>query len=194
MKKIGRLKIFYVLLRSKLRNVFGTAFLVNLSAWAVCQLNVMNSKPLTSLKIIDVDLPLVIWLVDDDPISSVMFRMESQRTGLGLQTADFVEPQSALAALRSMSEVGRFNALPCCIFLDLHMPGMTGWQFIEEMRKVSLPRGIAVFVVSSTEDQEDYARAASTPEVVSLMPKPLTAEKIKTALQTLDPAACEQTF
>lgn len=154
----------------------------------------MSLKPHVSPSTKKLDLPLVVWLVDDDPISSVMFRMESQRTGLGLQTADFIEPKAALAALRAMSEAGRFNALPCCIFLDVHMPGMTGWQYLEEMRKISLPRGVAVFVVSSTEDEDDFARAAAAPEVVSLMPKPLTAEKIKSALLSLDAEACVQTF
>jgi CheY-like chemotaxis protein len=140
------------------------------------------------------DLPLVVWLVDDDPVASVLFRMESQRTGMGLQTADFMEPRTALASLRAMCEAKRYNALPCCIFLDLHMPGMTGWEFIEGMRTLDLPRGVFVFVVSSTDDEADFARAKSTPEVVSLMPKPLTAEKIKSSLSAIDLARCDQTF
>lgn len=49
---------------------------------------------------------------------------------------------------------------PCVVLLDLHMPGMTGWTFLDRMRIEPHLHGVAVIIVSGDGNQAGAAKAA----------------------------------
>lgn len=71
--------------------------------------------------------------------------------------------------------------LPDYIFLDVRMPEMDGFQFLEELN--NLPKEplkyICVFMLSSSLDQKDIVRSQQFPMVKSFLSKPLDIQTIK---------------
>ena len=47
------------------------------------------------------------------------------------------------------------KSLPDIILLDINMPIMNGWQFLDEIIKINIPKELKIFIVSSSENPED---------------------------------------
>jgi CheY-like chemotaxis protein len=71
--------------------------------------------------------------------------------------------------------------LPDIIFLDLHMPIMGGWEFLNEFMKIrnNFEKKISVYVVSSSIDPQDLERAKSFEMVTDYLIKPIALKKFE---------------
>jgi CheY-like chemotaxis protein len=71
--------------------------------------------------------------------------------------------------------------LPDVILLDIYMPDLDGWGFLEEFAKVRdlLPKSIVIYIISSSGHLKDINRAKSVPDVRAYIQKPLTKEKLR---------------
>ena len=123
-----------------------------------------------------------VLLIDDD--MSVNFI--NQRI---LQLSDAVENivvhQSATEGLAYLSDLkGQEKVIPDVIFLDLNMPVMDGWQFLECY--IDLPSMIIdktkLFILSTSKNPDDRTRANSIPVVSDYITKPLSVAKIESIL------------
>lgn len=85
---------------------------------------------------------------------------------------------SASAALSYLK--AHCDELPELIFLDLHMPGMDGFQFLKEYKNLpcSIKKKSIVMLTSSVMEQ-DKKHALSNEYVVSFISKPLNSENLK---------------
>ncbi len=75
--------------------------------------------------------------------------------------------------------------LPEVVFLDLNMPVMDGWGFLDELTKLDLPKKIAVYVVSSSIDIRDEQKSKEYDMVVDFISKPLTTQKLRQLLDEI---------
>ncbi|HLK35929.1 MAG TPA: response regulator [Polyangiaceae bacterium] len=82
----------------------------------------------------------------------------------GYDAVPAVDGQAALEALERID-------LPCMVLLDLLMPGMNGWDFIEKMRAHSTYAKVPVIVHSS-------APAAAPQGATGVLTKPLDLERL----------------
>jgi CheY-like chemotaxis protein len=71
--------------------------------------------------------------------------------------------------------------IPDVILLDLNMPVVDGWDFLEKFDaiKPSLVKEIRIFIVSSSVDEKDISRSQSYVSVKGFISKPLTPEIIR---------------
>ena len=71
--------------------------------------------------------------------------------------------------------------LPDYILLDINMPIMNGWEFLDEYKRLNIdPAGKSkIFIISSSVFSNDINKARSYPLVKSFISKPLSVEKIK---------------
>lgn len=90
-----------------------------------------------------------------------------------LETLVWNNGKQALDGLMELSKNG--VALPEVIFLDLTMPIMDGWDFLESFRETDLPgkEEIKIYVLSSSINPTDKERALSHKEVSDFISKPL---------------------
>ena len=67
------------------------------------------------------------------------------------------------------------NLLPDVIFLDINMPVMNGWQFLEQFKEVqpSFNKEIVIYSVSSSFDDRDINRSKEYTEVTDYIIKPV---------------------
>ncbi|MDQ7918564.1 response regulator [Mesonia sp. MT50] len=69
------------------------------------------------------------------------------------------------------------------ILLDLSMPVMDGWQFLDEFTKVKIEKKITIYIVSSSIDPMDYERAKSYNDIQNYIIKPVQTEDLKSILK-----------
>ena len=120
-----------------------------------------------------------VLVVDDDPVFKLIARKLFERKG-DLFKVEFAE--NGLEAIAFLNEVLNkgLDRMPDIILLDIEMPIMNGWGFMEEFVKIPKTQrmNIDVYTVSSSIAQEDKNKTASYPEIKAYITKPLTTEII----------------
>lgn len=120
-----------------------------------------------------------VWLVDDDPVTNMInTKIISMHTNFKVQA--FVNAKEALMmCTRWIAEAPEF--FPDIIFLDINMPIMDGWEFLEEFEKYPphVLKTCSVYLLTSSIDADDIAKFKTYKSVVDLISKPLTASRIQ---------------
>jgi CheY-like chemotaxis protein len=114
-------------------------------------------------------------VIDDDPLYNFGIKKLFEFTKFSESSLFFQNGHEAIEAL-SLVENDQF---PEVILLDINMPIMNGWQFLEEYQKRNLKRETKIYVVSSSINQEEIDRANAYSFVDGYVFKPLTLEKVK---------------
>ena len=78
------------------------------------------------------------------------------------------------------------SALPDIIFLDISMPIMDGWEFLEEYEQIEaqFEKKIKLYMFSSSISPHDMERAKQFSAVLDFIIKPLSKEKITELLNS----------
>tara|TARA_R110002111_G_scaffold55243_3_gene94979 strand:- start:863 stop:1180 length:318 start_codon:yes stop_codon:yes gene_type:complete len=78
--------------------------------------------------------------------------------------------------------------LPDVIFLDIDMPIMDGFQFMEEYVRIKpkLGKKITIYMVSSSVDPVDIDRAKKISEITDYIVKPITHDQLTGIIRELD--------
>ena len=118
-------------------------------------------------------------LIDDDDIFNLLNGKVIENSDMGSEIAVFTTAQSALEDLRSrLSDPSR---LPEFLLVDIRMPGMDGFGFLEAFHQ--LPgtewQRINIFMLTSSLDERDQDKAQRYPQVKGFFSKPLTQETLE---------------
>ncbi|WP_057936504.1 response regulator [Algoriphagus resistens] len=113
---------------------------------------------------------LTIVLIDDDPIS--IFITEKLISRNVKEPCQFYKYLSAKAALQEI-----YSIKPNYLFLDLNMPDMTGWDFLDCFNTDK--NEAQIYILSSSVDERDISKASSYSIVKDYLSKPLIKKYIK---------------
>ncbi|WBL23447.1 response regulator [Zunongwangia sp. HRR-M8] len=108
-----------------------------------------------------------IILVDDQPIANFITKKLLENAGYIDNIKDFTDGTIAL------EEVKRHNN--SIILLDLNMPKMSGWEFMDAMQNLGLNNKI--IILSSSTSEIDIAKAKEYSFVMDYVVKPLSKSK-----------------
>lgn len=114
-----------------------------------------------------------VMLVDDNELDNFINKKLIENENFAGQ---IIVCPSAAAALESLKKSAAEGAiLPSIIFLDIMMPGMDGFGFLEEFNKLddAIKKSIRVIMLSTSESFKDLNRANQNPYVAKFLNKPL---------------------
>lgn len=136
----------------------------------------------------------IVFLIDDDNIYQFTARKILESTGLAKQIQSFYNGREAIKYLQNKDNCKPEN-LPDVIFLDINMPVMNGWEFLEEYHTFcgGLPKPIIVYVVSSSIDSYDIKKSKEYKVVTDYIVKPITRIKYQELIESLSPERVECT-
>ena len=123
-----------------------------------------------------------ILLVDDDSATNFLHKRIIERTNCTKDIKTFQTAQKALDYLTGKKN-GK-NPKPDLIFLDINMPGLNGWDFLEAY--LALPKGqiwnIIIVMLTTSMNPDDRTRARQYP-IQGYRNKPLTNEMLEEILK-----------
>jgi CheY-like chemotaxis protein len=123
-------------------------------------------------------------IIDDDQLFTYVLSRHMKRLDFSDKTLIFPNGLEALNYLQQ--NVGSPDMLPSVILLDINMPVLDGWQFLDEFTKLTISKKITVFLISSSIDQIDHARALEYKEVSRFYIKPVTRENLLSILHEVN--------
>lgn len=120
-------------------------------------------------------------LIDDDPVYVNLIKKIIRKRGLCDELIVFSNGQIALDYFRNRFAEAKADLIPELIFLDINMPIMDGWDFLENFIEIKNTFGkkIVLYVVSSSINPVDLERAKSYELVSDYLIKPITFSELE---------------
>ncbi|MGS0528199.1 response regulator [Zobellia nedashkovskayae] len=127
--------------------------------------------------------PFHLCIIDDDDIYRFTIIQSAKFSKIEHKTSVFVNGEEAINCITA--NLNDPDALPNLILLDIDMPIMDGFQFLEAYKNVeaNLTKKIPIYMVSSSVDPEDIEKAKSYTSVVDYLSKPLKSDKLKEIIE-----------
>ena len=125
----------------------------------------------------------VCCIIDDDPIFVYGTKRIMKEVNFTEKILVFNNGQEAIEGLFEISQSEEL--MPEVIFLDLNMPIMNGWEFLEEYEKLpktNLKKTI-IYIISSSVDPRDLERVKNYEKVNNYILKPITPDDLSNILK-----------
>jgi len=121
-------------------------------------------------------------IIDDDPIFIYGTKRIMKEVDFCDDILVFNNGQDAIQGLNEMCTKG--EDLPEVLFLDLNMPIMDGWDFLEDFVKILNHKNqdIIVYIISSSVDPRDLERIRDHKVVSNYILKPLSPHDLENVL------------
>lgn len=119
-----------------------------------------------------------ICVIDDDSIYQYTISKTIKAYDLAKEVMIFSDGEEALDFF--IRNIDHSENLPDIILLDINMPIMDGFQFMEEYIKIKprVGKKIVIYMVSSSVDSRDLERAKNISEISDYLIKPIEPGKL----------------
>jgi CheY-like chemotaxis protein len=131
------------------------------------------------------DKKLLIAIVDDDAIFQFIAKRLIDSINAQNKTVIFSDGKDAIDFIHD--NLNKVDNIPDIIFLDINMPVMNGWQFLNKYIEIKskIEKKIIIYIVTSSNNPDDFIQANSIEEVTDYIVKPITREKYTSILNSI---------
>jgi len=120
-----------------------------------------------------------IYIIDDDSITIFGLRKILGKIAKKVPVSEFRNGKTALEAIQGL--VAQNKVLPSIIFLDINMPIMDGWTFLERYLEMGLDAKVRIKIITSSIDSTDRNRwkaySNKAPFQIDFITKPIYSLK-----------------
>lgn len=120
-----------------------------------------------------------VLILDDDDVSNFIYKKIIESSGIANEIVTFQKGRLALEYL--IERINVKEGFPDMIFIDINMPVMNGWDFLDEYKEKVAPKVdkfVFISMLSSSVYKEDIQKAQSYEVVNEYISKPLTQESV----------------
>lgn len=121
-----------------------------------------------------------IMLIDDNEIDNLINQKMLEAANFGSRILTHSGARAALESLKNLEKLSQMDAtlIPEVIFLDIDMPLMDGFQFLEEYEKLSenIKGSAKIVMLTSSLNPQDLNKAKKSKYVVKYINKPLSLD------------------
>lgn len=127
-------------------------------------------------------MKITVCLIDDDRIFQFLTgKMLKEYQEKIEKVFHFYDGAPALEYLRENQH--NADLFPEIIFLDISMPNLNGWDFLDEFKTLNPPKQTLIYMISSSVSPEDITRAEESSQIDKYLVKPLSRKKLKESLK-----------
>lgn len=128
------------------------------------------------------DIPYKVIIIDDDTINNTLCSVVIRKIAMDADIQTFSIPEKGFQHIAHEEPA---DEKPVLLFLDINMPGWSGWVFLENFEKLDeeIRKKFKIYMLSSSIDIQDKERAKASKSVVDFVVKPLTTNKMLAILE-----------
>jgi CheY-like chemotaxis protein len=115
-------------------------------------------------------------VIDDDDINIFIIKKIVEKTGYDAQMVAKTNGQLAIDYLTELKTTQQ--QLPDLILIDINMPVLNGWEFLEAYEKLGIDHEIDMYMLSSSVYENDIEKAKTYKTVKGFISKPLSIERL----------------
>lgn len=129
-----------------------------------------------------------VLLVDDDDITLMLCEVAMEHNNFAqkiTKTRNGIEALDYFDKLKSETKQKEGVKAPDLVFLDLNMPYMDGWEFLEvfERQFGGIYPDVKIYILTSSVDPLDFSHSKTHKSVVGFLHKPFTSESLREIME-----------
>lgn len=119
-------------------------------------------------------------IIDDDRMTLFLCSVLIRKTVKDAIITTFEKPEQALRFIAENYPLA--NDEKTVLLLDINMPMLSGWDFIQELLNINPPiiEQFCIYIQSSSVDRRDLEKASSHPYILDFISKPLKKDFLST--------------
>jgi response regulator RpfG family c-di-GMP phosphodiesterase len=124
------------------------------------------------------DIPRFI-AIDDDPVNNMICKLTIEMVANKPEIITFTNPQQGIDYIIN-EYATRNEQKPTVLLLDINMPLMSGWEFLERFDNMrdDVKKLFRIYILSSSVDPRDKQRSYANKNVEAFMVKPLVKDNV----------------
>ena len=129
--------------------------------------------------------PLIICIIDDDDVYQYTITNAIKKNSIVKKILVFSDGKEGIDFL--IDNIANVEDIPDIIFLDINMPIMDGWQFLEQYVKLKprVGKKVTIYMISSSVDPIDVKRAKAMSEISDYLIKPIKSEQVSEIIEKI---------
>ncbi|WP_113651941.1 response regulator [Pedobacter namyangjuensis] len=130
------------------------------------------------------DNKINLLVIDDDDINIFIIKKIVEKTGYDI---DMVAKSNGQLAIDYVNDTlaNNVDKFPNLILIDINMPVMNGWEFVEAYSTISGTPEADLYILSSSVYENDIEKTKSYPNVNGFISKPLSIERLTELLKAI---------